>query len=356
MPTAGTTMQYRRYMKRICLILTLMATMTLTAFASGHKGGTFTVLQWNIWQEGTSVKGGYDAILDELERLKPDFVTFSEVRNYRDDFIARVCADMARRGLTYYGFRSDDTGLLSRHPITTHKTVFPLRDDHGSIYKLETEVCGRKVAVYTSHLDYLNDTYYEVRGVNGNTFAEMEPLTDPAEILRRNALSQRDEAIAMFLAEAERDRQRGYITIIGGDFNEPSVEDWTKKTRDLYDHHGVVVAWPQTASLLRAGFKDCYRTAHPNVLTHPGFTFPADNPDVKENRLTWAPKSDERDRIDYIFYRGKGVRVVRCELFGPAGCMAYGRRVPLGTQDPLVQPLGVWPSDHKGVIATFQVK
>ena len=317
---------------------------------------TFTVLQWNIWQEGTSVEGGYDAILNELERLRPDFVTFSEVRNYKDDFIARVCRDMARRGLTYYGFRSDDTGLLSAHPITAHKTVFPLNDDHGSIYKLESEVCGRKVAVYTSHLDYLNDTYYEVRGADGNTWKRMEPLTDVKEILRRNALSMRDEAIANFLAEAKRDSERGYITIIGGDFNEPSVQDWTEKTKNLYDHHGVVIAWPQTTALLKAGFKDAYRTVHPNVLTHPGFTFPADNPDVAEKKLTWVPWGDERDRIDYIFYRGKGIRAVSSSLFGPEGTISYCKRVPLGSDDPVIKPLGVWPTDHKGVLTTFSVK
>lgn len=30
----------------------------------------FTVLQWNIWQEGTKVQGGYDAIVNEIIRLK----------------------------------------------------------------------------------------------------------------------------------------------------------------------------------------------------------------------------------------------------------------------------------------------
>ena len=345
-------------MKKI-LILSLIMLLALPSLcmAAGKKGAkTFTVLQWNIWQEGTMVKGGYEAILNELERLHPDFVTFSEVRNYRDDFIGRVCADMAKRGLTYYGFRSDDTGLLSAHPITAHKTVFPLNDDHGSIYKLESEVCGRKVAVYTSHLDYLNDTYYEVRGVDGCSFREMEPLTDVPEILRRNALSMRDEAIANFLEEAKKDQERGYITIIGGDFNEPSVQDWTEQTKNLYDHHGVVIAWPQTASLIKAGFKDCYRTRHPNVLTHPGFTFPADNPQVKPEKLTWAPKSDERDRIDYLFYRGKGVKVTECSLFGPEGNIAFAKRVPLGSDDPIITPLGVWPTDHKGVMATFSVR
>lgn len=337
-------------------MMLLLIPASMSAAGTKTKApGTFTVLQWNIWQEGTSVKGGYDAILNELERLQPDFVTFSEVRNYKDDFIARVCADMAKRGLTYYGFRSDDTGLLSAHPITAHKTVFPLNDDHGSIYKLESEVCGQKVAIYTSHLDYLNDTYYEVRGINGCTFKEMQPLTDTKEILRRNALSMRDEAIANFVKEAARDRQRGVITIIGGDFNEPSVQDWTERTKNLYDHHGVVVDWPATTELIKAGFSDAYRTFYPDELTHPGFTFPADNPLVPEKKLTWAPKSDERDRIDYIFYRGEGIRVTDCKLFGPEGNIAYSKRVPLGTGEPVITPLGVWPSDHKGVLATFAV-
>lgn len=342
--------------RNILLQLFILLALPMALFAGTKKSNEFTVLQWNIWQEGTSVKGGYAAILDELERLHPDFVMFSEVRNYTDDFIARVCNDMAKRGLTYYGFRSDDTGLLSAHPLTAHKTVFPLNDDHGSIYKLETEVCGRKIAVYTSHLDYLNDTYYEVRGADGNSWKKMEPLTDVDEILRRNALSKRGEAIANLIDEANRDQQRGYITIIGGDFNEPSVQDWTERTKNLYDHHGVVIAWPQTTSLIKAGFKDAYRTAHPDELAFPGFTFPADNPDVDVNRLTWVPWGDERDRIDYIFYRGKGVKVKECVVFGPEGCIANGKRVALGSKDQVVKPLGVWPTDHKGVLATFKVK
>lgn len=342
-------------MKRTLIVQLLLVLMPCLCMGAGKR--TFTVLQWNIWQEGTQVQGGYDAIVNELVRLRPDFVTFSEVRNYKGvDFIAKLCGDLKQRGMTYYGFRSDDTGLLSLHPISHSATTFPLYNDHGSIYKLESEVCGRKIAVYTSHLDYLNDTYYEVRGYNGNSFREMEPLTDTTEILRRNALSMRDEAIAAFLAEAKKDEAEGRIVILGGDFNEPSVLDWTEATKNLYDHHGVVVQWPVTTALLHAGYTDCYRSVHPNVLTHPGFTFPADNELVPVKRLTWAPKSDERDRIDYLFYKGEGVKVTSCSLFGPEGNIAYSKRVPLGTKENVVKPLGVWPTDHKGVLATFKVK
>lgn len=87
-----------------------------------------TVLQWNVWQEGTMVEGGYDAIVDEIVRLKPDFVTFSEVRNYHNtNFSARIVASLRERGETYYGFYSYDSGLLSRHPLTDSLTVFPCK-------------------------------------------------------------------------------------------------------------------------------------------------------------------------------------------------------------------------------------
>ena len=67
-------------MKKI-LLFTFLLLCTLPV--SSKKAGEFTVLQWNIWQEGTSVPGGYEAIINEIVRLKPDFVTFSEVRNIR---------------------------------------------------------------------------------------------------------------------------------------------------------------------------------------------------------------------------------------------------------------------------------
>lgn len=86
----------------------------------------FTVLQWNIWQEGTMVPGGYEAIVDEIIRLRPDFVTLSEVRNYNNtNFTARLTRSLKEKGETYYSFYTYDTGLLSRYPITDSLTVFP---------------------------------------------------------------------------------------------------------------------------------------------------------------------------------------------------------------------------------------
>lgn len=106
--------------------LSLMALAACTWLVpSTARAEDFTILQWNIWQEGTMVKGGYDAIVEEIVRLKPDFVTLSEVRNYHNtNFTRRLTQSLLQRGLTYYSFKSKDTGLLSRYPITDSLTVF----------------------------------------------------------------------------------------------------------------------------------------------------------------------------------------------------------------------------------------
>lgn len=315
----------------------------------------FTVLQWNIWQEGTVVPGGYDAIVNEIVRLKPDFVTFSEVRNYKNTrFCDRIVKSLKDKGLSYYSFFSHDTGLLSKHPITDSVTVFPLNDDHGSIYKLTTTIHNHKIAVYTAHLDYLNCAYYNVRGYDGSTWKEIPKPQTIAEVLSVNTDSQRDDAIRAFLKEAEKDRKNGYTVIIGGDFNEPSHLDWVEANKNLYDHNGMVIPWTVTTLLQQNGFTDSYRKVYPNPITHPGFTYPSDNPLMAVDRLTWAPKADERERIDYIFYRSDNhLKVKNAIIFGPGKSISHSQRVEEKSKDKFLTPENVWPTDHKGLLVTF---
>lgn len=58
-------------MKKL-LISLLLAVLACTATAQKTTQGAtrrpvqFTVLQWNIWQEGTLIPGGFEAIVNEL--------------------------------------------------------------------------------------------------------------------------------------------------------------------------------------------------------------------------------------------------------------------------------------------------
>ena len=87
-------------MKKLFLLLLLFPFL----LGCSQKEKEFTVLQWNIWQEGTVIPGGYDAIVNEIARLHPDFVTLSEVRNYENtNFTARLVQSLKekRRNLLF---------------------------------------------------------------------------------------------------------------------------------------------------------------------------------------------------------------------------------------------------------------
>lgn len=317
----------------------------------------FKVLQFNIWQEGVMVPGGFEAIADEIARSGADFVTLSEVRNYRQTrFCDRIVEALRQRGQTYYSFYSYDSGLLSRYPITDSMTVYPEKDDRGSIYKMITRAGEREFAVYTAHLDYRNCAYYDVRGYNGSTWERQAAVTDPDSVLYLNRLSVRDDAIAEFLQEAEKDRRAGRIVILGGDFNEPSHLDWTEATRNIRDHHNLVIPWDVSLLLEKAGYKDTYREIYPDPVAFPGMTCPADCKDAPLEKLVWSPEADDRDRIDYILYAPyPGLSLKEVTLIGPRGDIIRGKRALEPSSDPVTEPLGIWPSDHKAVLATFSL-
>lgn len=317
------------------------------------------VLQLNIWQEGKSVANGYQHIVDDIANVNADFVTLSEVRNYNNTrFCDRIVASLAEKGLTYYSFYSYDSAILSKTPIVDSATIFPCVDDHGSIYRLNTYIYNREVAIYTAHLDYLNCAYYAVRGYDANTFSELaKPLTDTVEIMRINRASMRDDATALFIDDARMQLDKGALVFLGGDFNEPSPLDWTIETSNLNDHQGLVIDWTVSGMLARAGYKDAYRIAYPNPVTHPGFTYPADCDLASIKQLAWSPKADDRERIDYVFYYPtKGLKLVNAVIVGPSGSICRAQRTPSASLDSFITPKTKWATDHKGVLITFTIE
>ncbi len=317
------------------------------------------VLQFNIWQEGTVVDGGFDAIINEIIRTEADLITLSEVRNYNGSSLdKRLVEALKAKGYVYFSKRSEDSGILSRFPIKEQWVISPLKEDHGSITKALIDIYGTEVVLYSAHLDYLNYSVYLPRGYDGFTWKELPaPITDNQLLAEDNLKSQRDEEINAFILDSKTEKDKGRLILLGGDFNEASHLDWTEATKNSYDHRGVVIKWRNTLELESAGFKDVYREIFPNPVTHPGFTFPADNPAVKVNQLTWAPKADERDRIDYIFYYPDfRLKLEEAKIVGPQGSVVRYQRVQETSEDIFDLPAGVWPTDHKAVLATFLLK
>jgi len=322
-----------------------------------EKQMQLNVLQFNIWQEGTVVENGFNAIVDEIIRTNADLIAFSEVRNYNDvDFDKKIVKALKEKGYTFYAQRSQDTGLLSRYPIISQTALYPVKDDHGSITKAIINVKGIEVAFYSGHLDYLNCAIYLPRGYDGSTWKKLEsPVTDVQAIEENNLESKRDEAIDAFISDTKNEIKQGRLVIYGGDNNEASHLDWIEANKHLYDHNDVGINWRNTFELQQAGFNDAYREMFPNPMTHPGFTYPANNELVPINKLAWAPEADDRDRIDFIFYYPDNrLQLEDVKIVGPKGDIVRNKRTNTQpTKDVILEPTGIWPTDHKAVLASF---
>ncbi|MCK5835560.1 MAG: endonuclease/exonuclease/phosphatase family protein, partial [Lentisphaeria bacterium] len=162
--------------------ITLLMFTSSFVFAStpAKKAQTLRVLQFNIWQEGTVVPKGFEAIADEVIASKADLVAFSEVRNYHGkDFDKRIVAALKKRGVTYFGQKSYDTGIISKYPFISYEAFYPCVKDQGSITKAVVKVGETEVAFYSAHLDYHHCSYYEVRAYSGVNWKKLKkPVTD----------------------------------------------------------------------------------------------------------------------------------------------------------------------------------
>ncbi|XVS61018.1 endonuclease/exonuclease/phosphatase family protein [Actinosynnema sp. CA-299493] len=323
------------------------------------KGRKLKVMQFNIWLGGSEVKGGRAGIADTVAAVEPDVVTLSESNRKR---VAALLGDLAERGLTYFDDENrKDPAVISRYPIIEH-TSFPFWS------KAVVSVGGTEIATYSGHLEYQYYVTYLPRGYGGGTPPPLEtseygwkqiptgPITDAALIMRLNRASGRTKVTKTVLADAAKERSKGRLTLLAGDFNEPSHRDWDDRTRYLFDHNGAKVVWSTTKAIEDAGFRDSYREINPDPVLTPGFTWPSDNPGARVKKLTWARKSDERDRIDFVFYYpDKRLRLLDSILVGPPGAIVRNKRVQESGNDRFCRPTWTWPTDHKVVLSTFRI-
>ncbi|WP_346086988.1 endonuclease/exonuclease/phosphatase family protein [Sphingobacterium ginsenosidimutans] len=343
---------------KIGKFIMLLLLLSIGQFIVAQGKTELKVLQINIWQEGTVVPNGFPAIADEIIDKHADIVLFSEVRNYKGtDYIQRILAELKSKGASYFGKSSDeklDVGLISKFPVTDQHALYGKDSGMGGVLKSKIKVGKRDFVFYSLHLDYTNYACYLPRGYDGVTWKKMEnPITEVSAIVEANRKSKRDEAIRDIIHDVEGEKQLQSF-IVAGDFNEPSHLDWTVATKDLFDHRGAVVPWDCSVLLEKAGFKDSFRVQYPNPVSHPGFTYPAFNKDVPIDKLVWAPTADDRDRIDYVYYRSKlPLKVVRARIVGPAETVKYAKKQEKDSEDEFLLPKGIWPTDHKALLVTF---
>jgi exodeoxyribonuclease-3 len=185
-------------------------------------------------------------------------------------------------GWHYASFGKSSTAILSEWPVK----------------KLaEGEHCGLGVvgAIYVCviHLSDYPYVAFEAVGINYPAECAVTPeqpcfhSSNPKILQERSFVKRQNEfeEIIELLTRLPPDAS----IICGGDFNEPSHQDWTPSAEDRGDVP-IAIRFPSTIMMEQLGFVDSYRTLHPRAL---GYTWP-DREVEYEHR---------RDRIDYIFVK-----------------------------------------------------
>ena len=76
-----------------------------------------------------SRQNGFEAVADEVARIDPDIVMFSEASNKEDAlFVPRMLDALRERGKIYYGQGSSlDVALLSKYPYWNKRKTFRIK-------------------------------------------------------------------------------------------------------------------------------------------------------------------------------------------------------------------------------------
>lgn len=346
-----------RTLERITFLIVLLM------FVSCKKDQTVSlkVLQLNTLHQCSMVADGIEGLVNTIDKTDPDVILLCELKD--KTFVTALKKALQEKGKDYHG-EFVDLGqiILSKYKVSDTNSEYTRKNANCGLYektqgaKGKIEVAGQIITFYSLHLDSKHYGCYMPRGYDGYTWKKMEAPSNNADtVLAENRKSYRDESVADLIEDAKKEIEQGHIVILGGDFNEPSHLDWQADTKNMRSHNGLVVNWDCSVMLEKEGYKDTYRELYPNPVTHPGFTFAAGTKDLPKESLRWTD-ADDRDRIDFVYYMpNRNIALKDATIVGPVEDFCLGELVDGKTKDPIFTPEGMWPTDHKGNLVTFNI-
>ncbi len=306
---------------RIPILIVLTCAWTLAV--SPAIGAELRVMSFNIWVGGESGNQPLAQTAEVIRAARADVVGLQETHgSERNGRRNDAGIELAKLLGWHYFNQGGSPGILSRYPIVTNT---PAR--HGVAIRLPT---GQRVWMFNVHFNHAPYQPYQLLGI---PYANA-PFIKTADEAVAEANKARGGEVKRLLDDLKPALASGEPVFLTGDFNEPSHLDWTERAANA-QRCPLPVRWPATFSAVQAGMRDAFRTAHPDEIARPGWTWtPLTQPD--------DPK-DRHDRIDFVFFAGKGALVTRCEVVGEAKDSA----------DIVVTP---FPSDHRAVVASVAIE
>ena len=290
------------------------------------------VLSFNIWGGGLNQAEPIAATVAAIRAADADLVGLQEVRAESDPCSGEHCppagesvsAALARElGYHHYEQRKVNDALWANAVLSRYPIVGASENDLG----VQVDVAGRKVVLFNIHAtDYPYQPYQLLR-----IPYDAAPFLETAAQAEQSAQETRQSALDLLRTDLQF-AEDADLVVLTGDFNEPSIRDWTARAVAA-GRHPLAVSWPLTGAIEQLGFTDAYRAAHPDEVANPGFTW---SPLIRE-----AATDDHADRIDYVFVLGTTAKVIGAKVVGEDSDKA----------DLVVNP---WPSDHRAVLVDLE--
>lgn len=297
----------------------LLGMLTGAAIAQSAE---LRVMTFNIWVGGESGNQPLTQTAGVIRAAKADIVGLQETlgseRNGRRNDAG---VELAKQLGWHYFNQGGSPGILSRFPIVTNTP-----GKHGVLLRMPE---GRDVYLFNAHFSHAPYQPYQLLNI---PYANAPFIKTADEAVSESRKARGDE-VKSLMVELQTALASGQPVFLTGDFNEPSHQDWTERAAQA-GKCPLPVPFPSTLAVVTAGMRDAFRTVHPDENARPGWTWtPTTRPD--------DPK-DRHDRIDFVFFAGRGVTVKQCVVVGEAKESA----------DIVVQP---YPSDHRAVVATMEL-
>jgi exonuclease III len=242
-----------------------------TAFKFEKNIKKLNVGDWNIWHGGKhfSIKDfGWDSrnrIVEVIKKNNIDVLLMQETYSSGDYIAAELGYYFATTSDWDYCYQGSNVSVISRYPIK--ELLVPLEASFMNV--------GAKIAISETQEIYAMSNWYGMGSF---------PIVYD---FHKERFDKADEIPIIF----------------GGDFNAIPNSDGGEN--------------PASITLIENGFKDAYRSLHPDVKIFPGYTH------------EWG------ERIDQIYYKGKGLKNTSTEVISTA--------------------FGGFPSDHFMIFSKFEL-
>ena len=178
--------------------------------------------------------------------------------------------------MNYISFINSGIAVLTRWNISKIS-----ESSRSSTVKIDSSLFGGPI-IYVIVLHF-NDWYYQpfqASHIPYDINDIFQPNTTDPNKLIHYALTSRGRDIIDIIISIEniKSMDDNANIIIGGDFNEPSYRDWSKKNKEI-GFCPITVEYPSTYMLEKIGMIDCYRYIYPDETFENGLTWPDRNID-----------------------------------------------------------------------------